>query len=273
MDLALALHTAARRYCMEQYSYWCEQYSEISRTRGERQSDGYNYTEEALATFPRYNVLKAIRAELESIDPEKPVDSDSMRSLLVLAGQTAEDVFTRPSAGSIESIVIAEEREKFCRNVSELKPSDLESIEPLPYQRSLSELESESLWARVRPRWKIQEGYWYPLSVCELPGLLAFDAEAFEAAVTDETLHAMLAARGIGRVFELREDGQDSMIDLALLEPSYNGAEGYWISNDLDWIIYASHESSITVGGWLLNELKSKWPSWESHLWTGGLGG
>ena len=98
---------------------------------------------------------------------------------------------------------------------------------------------------------------------------MAFKTKAFGDAVANERLRAILAARGIERVWELREYGPEYEESLALFEPSYNGAEGYWSSGDLDWIFYASHESSVTVGGWLLSELKSMWPSWQAHVWTG----
>src|SRR5260370_74442 len=62
---SLALHTAARRYCLERHAFWCERYTEIVSKRGDRQRDGYHCTPEALATFPRYKVLNAIRIELE----------------------------------------------------------------------------------------------------------------------------------------------------------------------------------------------------------------
>lgn len=269
MTLPSALHNLALRYCIERHSYWCEQFSEIVRIRGERQSYGYNYTEEALATFPRYNVLNAIRVELERIDPGKLIDEDSTRNLLILAGQAAEDVFTRPPAGDIEARVMDEEREEFCRFIGALKPSDFDNIEKLPNQRVLTEAEAKSIWARVRSKWQIQKGYWCPLTDCDLPNVIAFDAEAFHNALPQVALHNILSARGIKGVFELREYGPEYEQDLALFEPSYNGAEGYWISYDLDWIIYASHEGSITVGGSILEELKAIWPEWKSHLWTG----
>ena len=53
------------------------------------------------------------------------------------------------------------------------------------------------------------------------------------------------------------------------MEPRYNGSEGYWSSGDLDWIIYASHESSVAVGGWLLGAVKQRWPDWRAHVWRG----
>jgi hypothetical protein len=77
-----------------------------------------------------------------------------------------------------------------------------------------------------------------------------------------------MASHGIGNVWELRESGMGYEIELSLLKPFYNLNEGYWSSNSMDWIIYVSHESSITVGGWLLEELEAIWPNWKSRIWT-----
>lgn len=35
----------------------------------------------------------------------------------------------------------------------------------------------------------------------------------------------------------------------------------------MDWIIYESHEGSITFGGeWLVKELKSIWTDWKDNM-------
>ena len=92
--MMLALHTAARRYCLQQFTYWCERYSEIVSERGYRRPNG-GYTTEALATFPRYNILNAIRVEIERIYPARLGDLETTRALFILAGEIAEDHFTR----------------------------------------------------------------------------------------------------------------------------------------------------------------------------------
>ena len=267
MNTSLALHTLARRYCLDRHSFWCQRYSEIARAGRDRQYDGY--TTEALQTFPRYNVLNAIRVELERLEPAELADVENTRSLLVLVGESAEDEFTRRPIGEIDRSAMADERETFCRYIRERTLYDLQAVEAMPYRRVLTAEESKSIWSHVRTRWQIAEGYWYPLAACTLPGVVAFKAGAFEEAVPYWMLQNALAARGIGRVWELREYGPEFEQDVSLFEPYYNGAEGFWSSGDLDWLIYASHESSVTVAGWLLPELKAMWPSWQSHFWTG----
>lgn len=264
VNASLALFTAARRYCIERHAYWCERYSKIARQR-----DGYDYTPEALATFPRYNVLNAIRVELERLEPAQLGDVDNTRALLVLAGKTAEDDFTRRPIGEIDQRAMTEERKAFCDYMLGLPPDDLDTVQSLPYRRVLAPEESKAVWARLRGKWQIKQGYWYPLVDCQFPDVVAFQTRAFVGAVQYDALREVLKARRIERVWELREYGPEYMEDVALFDPHYNGAEGFWSSGDLDWIIYASHESSVTVGGWLLSELKVLWPSWKAHVWTG----
>jgi hypothetical protein len=263
------MHTAARRYCLERHAFWCRLYSEIVCKKGDRQRDGYHYTPEALATFPRYNVLNAIRVELERIDPAKLSEPEDTRALLILAGETALDDFTQQPIGEIDERAMAEERGDFCRYIGGLKLCELSAVQTLPYRRVLTTQESQTIWSRLRSRWEIPEGYWFPLAECKLPDVVAFRTRSFDEAVSYESLRDTLEARGIERLWELREYGPEYEEELALFEPYYNGAEGYWSSGDLDWIIYASHESSVTVGGSLLGDLQRMWPPWQAHVWTG----
>jgi hypothetical protein len=264
---ALAIHTAARRYCLERHALWAERYAEIIRCGRDRQRDGYHYTPDALATFPRYNVLNAIRVELERIDSSELNGFETTKERVTRAGETANDDFTRKPIGAIERGAIAEERTAFCSYVRGLSPSDLKAVQPLPFRHVLAADESESVWVRLREHWQIREGYWYPLADCTLPGLAAFDAIAFSDGAPSDRLQGILVRRGVERVWELREYGPEYEQDVSLFNPCYNGADGYWSSDPPDWIVYASHESSVTVGGWLLEEVKALWPAWQAHLW------
>lgn len=269
METGVAVHTLARRYCQERYTHWAERYAGIVQRGRDRESDGYHYTPEALATFPRYNILNAIRIELERIDSAELRDFDAAKELVARAGETANDDFTRKPIGEIEQLALAEERAAFCGYVRSLSPADLGTVEPLPFRRVLPADESKAVWARLRERWHIPACYWYPLADCVLPGLAAFDASAFSEGAPPDRLQVVLGRRGVGRVWELREYGPEYEQEVSLFDPHYNGAEGYWSSGALDWIVYASHESSVTIGGWLLDEVKVLWPAWQTHLWRG----
>lgn len=82
-------------------------------------------------------------------------------------------------------------------------------------------------------------------------------------------MRRILTAHGVTHLYEHREGGESYELSVSSFEPHYNGLEGFWSDKNLDWIIYASHESSITVGGeWLLNEIKTVWPQWQQRIWT-----
>lgn len=78
-----------------------------------------------------------------------------------------------------------------------------------------------------------------------------------------------MRSRKIGRVYELREYGdQNYLLSVECWEPFYNGAEGFWVSDTMDWILYASHESSVTTGGWLTDAVFSAWNDARSCKWS-----
>ena len=66
----------------------------------------------------------------------------------------------------------------------------------------------------------------------------------------------------------LLEADVGSFIQAKMTFSGANFSEGYWCDGAFDWIIYASHESSITIGGWLLPEIKKVWSNWKEGLWT-----
>src|SRR5207253_8911353 len=124
--------------------------------------------------------------------------------------------------------------------------------------------ESKEGWDKYGPIWGIVETYyWVTLGECEGKDVEAFQAPYFDEEIGPEKLRAMLQSHGVERVWELREYVPEYELELSAFEPYYNLAEGYWCSEQMDWILYASHESSITIGGeWLLREVKDIWPGW-----------
>lgn len=260
------LHIAIRRYCMDRYSYWMERYSELA-SLGKARS-GYEYTGEALCTYPRYNVLNAMLVEIERHRPEDFTSLDEARRVFRAAAANAQNVFTRPPHGNLELQVMNEERAALDSFIATATADDLSAVEPLFYRRVLSAEESAAIREKLETVWQVTEGYWYPLSGRKRDDIEIFQDAYFEKEVGTEKLHAIFRNRGVATLWEMREDGIDYELELSVCEPYYNANEGYWCDETFAWIIYASHESSITVGGWLLPEIKSIWPNWEARVWT-----
>jgi len=262
MTEELALHTAARRYCEERAARWHSRYAELGS-----HIDHGGYTKEEKDVFPRYNVLEAILVEVERLRPESLASGQQARELLSLAGQIAESMFTKPPNGSIETRAMQQERDIFCAYVNSLDAQALAYVSPMPSRRALTEEESTALWERVRQRWGTEGGYWYPLQGNAPPDAVAFDVDAFDQHVPAPVFQAILGDHGLQSAFELREYGPEYELELALVVPSYNGAEGYWTAGEFDWLVYASHESTVTVAGdWLVRSVQQQWPTWSEHL-------
>jgi hypothetical protein len=271
MNRVEAIHTLARRYCMEMYGHWSESYSKLAAQGRDRSGDGYNYTEEALNIFPRYQVLSAILVEVESLLPADLRTVGAAKELLCLAGRTAESIFTKSPHSAIQSKAMEEEREAFCRYVLGATRHELEGVEPLFYRRVLTPKESGDILGRLRNEWGVGRWYWYPLADSKRGDVLAVQDKYFYEELGVERLRSILAACGLTKVWELREveSEPEYEMELSAFEPYYSGAEGYWCYERMDWVIYASHESSVTLGGaWLIEEVKKVWKNWPERVWT-----
>jgi hypothetical protein len=264
VNTAQALHSAARRYCLDKHRHWCEVY----RTVPKQTSASYHYSPKALDTFPRYKMLNAIRVAVETIDSESLEDFALAKSLVVNAGWMADDDFTRTPLGEIAANAQRTEREEFCNFVDSLSEADVCKYDPLPYRRVLSKAEADEVWSSLEIAWGVPvRSYWFPLRATSVADIAAFRADDFHEFVPAHALRRKLADLGVGRVWELREYGPEFAEEVELLEPCYDGAEGVWTAPDYRWVIYASHESSVTVAGTLLSEIKRMWPDWREHKW------
>jgi hypothetical protein len=103
---------------------------------------------------------------------------------------------------------------------------------------------------------------------------VAFHADYFEAMNGVALLREALQSRNIAKVFQLHEFGDpDYEVELGILEPGYrDGGESYSTSDRCDWVVYASHESSVTVcGDWLIQAFREKWPACDERTYKGPL--
>lgn len=260
------LHTSIRRYCMERYSYWTKKYGELASVGKDR--SGYEYTEEALCTFPRYNVLKAILVEVERHRPGDFTSLNEAKRAFRDVAANAQSIFTQPPIGALDQQAMNDEREALDNFISKITKDDLLLVEPLFYRRVLSAEESASIWDRLQTDWGVSQGYWYPVVDCKREDMEAFQDTHYEKEVGVEKLRTIFRTHGIEILWEMREDGINYELELSVFEPYYNGNEGYWCDGTFEWIVYASHESSITIGGWLLPEVKGVWSNWKKRVWT-----
>ena len=91
-----------------------------------------------------------------------------------------------------------------------------------------------------------------------------------DAPGASEALRAALRGLNVSRLYQLREFGQCHEMDVADAIFDYDGEEGWWTSGDLSWMVYVSHESSITFGGLpLIDLLRPRLAGFERFLYRG----
>jgi hypothetical protein len=258
----------ARRYLMDRYGELTGRYAELPDEG--RAHDGFRYSSEAKRIYPRYNVVRAMLEEVERLDPDRLPGLEPLTACLVEAAETAQSVFTTGRHGRVETDAMDAEHRLFSSAVRTWRSGVNRAVARLGYRRVLSQTESDDWRRPLASRWDVRNLSWHPMIVDQVPDrVLVLRAEAMwdgpGARLMREALHDM----GRNRVVELREFGAEYVLDVDLLEPWYNGAEGMWTDEHLDWLAFASHESTIAFGGVLAELLADMWPHLDEWRWTG----
>jgi hypothetical protein len=261
-----SLHSAIRRYCIDNHSYWLYKYFELDESK---RFENSNYTNEAYSIFPRYNILNALLIEIERFQPKDFNDFEEAKEFFCLISKQSESPFAKSSTNEIAKKVEDEESQKLYAFINQLTDSNLEKVESLFYRRVLSESESQHLREKLREKWNV-DGYWFPLSTSKPQNTEAFQDKYFEEDFGFEKLQKKLIELGIQKVFELNEGDINYEMETTVFEPCYgiSGNEGFWFDKSFEWLIYASHESSITFAGTVLPKIKESWSNWQERVWT-----
>lgn len=135
----------------------------------------------------------------------------------------------------------------------------------------LSQPLANQLKRRIRAIWGVDDSYyWYPLSTPPRLDVIAFDSDYIEDVDQKiKDIQQWIRNQQTELIFELHEDRTLWQIDTASLDPCYDGRylERYWFDQQMNWIIYASHESTISFGGQgLITSLQSSWTDWQENL-------
>ena len=90
---------------------------------------------------------------------------------------------------------------------------------------------------------------------------------------------AILLHHGISLIWQIHETTSHPRgypeydLDPRLCSFFPRGLETYWSSRHLDWLIYISHEDSITfAGAWLVATIQQAWRPWQQHIRRGHTG-
>lgn len=251
------LHAAARRYCMDR----------IRRTSDVAFADT---STDPVEVF-RFHVLEAILAAIESLTPEDLSSVDEAREWLCIEARNADSGSTRHGVKyEREAAAMANERDSFCEFVTSSIGLS-EEFEPLPFRRTLSPVEAAQFEARLADRWD-PDRYDYPLPWPHLPtpprDALAFRDEPFYEPEIQDHLRRALESIGVTRVLHVGPELEwKREMDLEYLDAVYDGDDSYWCDSSLNWQIFVSHESIVSIAGErLCDAIRSEWPEGQKWL-------
>lgn len=298
-----ALHNAARRYCITRLdAEQARHFAWLREQIGERIE--WRYHEVALRNFqavalndftqvletPEERIPRLVNAILVDIERTVPDDFRSAteaRDYLLAVGQRATIRDRQVSWGWGEVKVQDKEpdwsedqraglertRTAYLMYIAGLTAEQAAQVKPVPYRQVMSASKRRRIWKHLAQRWDVDplSHYWYPLWGDERPpDVLALQEFYFYKEVGVRTLQEILRHRGITRLWELNEQRLDPEYELDPRLCRFEaGVEMYWSSGELDWLVYISHESSITfAGGWLVEAVKEVWPTWQERVYT-----
>ncbi|MEG5146995.1 hypothetical protein QUB27_30120 [Microcoleus sp. AT8-B6] len=245
-----ALITAARRYLKDNFDYWADRYSK-ERTGNDFP---YTYTDNDYNLFPRYNVLSAILDNVETLVGQNRLGFEACKQKLKDVGLTANSPFTTGEQNDTAKTAMQDERKKFNHFMESVTVNDLQEIEPLPYRRILTKVESEQVRQALLEHWNFQGNYWEPLEeLSPKPNIFLMKDN-----ITDSDYEQIIEGiqkRADNKVFEITEDGSDAEIEISLFHPDCY--ETIYCDKSYEWIVYGSHESTVAFGGtWLLDFIR-----------------
>ncbi len=239
------LHSLSRQYLSERFQYWTGLYGTI-----DHRVSGGDYSDIEKGIFPRYNVLSKILDDVERFVPGDFADLNEERLFLAESGRSASSAFSR-TKGEIAEAAANEERELFVQFVTSITDAELLTDVVLPLRRTPSEVEVLNWLDKLGRLWGTKDRAWYPMTGQPKPkDVDVLQGERWRSEVVDSGLFSeMLEALGSEQVIEIREYGSSRQEDPQVLIPDYDGAEGLFTDLKSSWLIYASHEWTITIGG------------------------
>lgn len=122
--------------------------------------------------------------------------------------------------------------------------------------------------------WGIGKHYYYPLTKSKRNDLISFNSKYVITPQKLIDIKKILLKYGIAQLYEFRENGLayriSSLEEYDFWDSDddyYLNNEGFWFDDNMQFIIYLSHEETVTFGGEdILKEIKSKWQEWEKNL-------
>lgn len=237
-----AILTAAKRYCIDNFNYWSKQYSD--KKTGSDYPNSYSDNDYDL--FPRYNVSTAILQELQFYTGDDFADIAECRQMIKVLGQESQSLFTKGEKNKIEANAIQEERDKFNKFIDNVDADFLLTVDPMLYRRRLKKNEQSIIDKELKDNWGV-DCYWYPLIDLKIDKKAIFINKEHLTTNDYLAISDFINLENSSRIYEISEDQIDYEIEK--MELDSDCYETIYCDKNFTWIIYGSHEGTLSFGG------------------------
>jgi hypothetical protein len=256
------LITSARHYCKDNFVFWADKY--------QNESSGINnpYSDNDYNMFPRYNVLTAIQQGVETLVGQEFQSFENCKQQLTDIGLASHSIFTIDSnagiyllgeSGKYKSAIgrqnpiaknaMTEERTKFVEFINSRTTENIAHVEPLPYRHRLTDSEMVLVRKQLADIWNYDGDYWNPLDdKCSKETVFLMEDDLTEG--DNRKIVEFIVTNSNKRLFEITEDRIDYEIEVDSFNLDLH--ETMVTDKSFSWVIYGSHEDTLTFGG---NEL------------------
>jgi len=133
--------------------------------------------------------------------------------------------------------------------------------------RTLTEKESSELRSEIEKVWAWSGCYFYPLHPTTRTDVLAFDGDLLETIFPEPDFLRLILSLPSSEIRCWRELDPSKEMCIGEFQFGYGYSETIVVNDSLSWIIYWSHEGTVTFGGdQLISKLKATVPNWENAV-------
>ena len=150
----------------------------------------------------------------------------------------------------------------FIKFVTELNVNELLGVSPISFERRLKNEESKTLESSLKDKfdfgsWKDENYYWEPLSKTKTKSpFVYFQDDLFKSEEVQKVIDILKSISG-DRIFLLTDKNINYEVETSSFDIDW--IESAYCDFKTDWIIYISHEGTITFSGQkLISEIEGK---------------
>jgi hypothetical protein len=143
-------------------------------------------------------------------------------------------------------------RFNFTKYVNELNENDLLEVKPISFERRLRKNESERIENLLKDKfdfgsWKDENYYWEPLCTNKnITQTIHFEYEIFKLKEIQKIIDILTSISG-NRIYLLNEEKINYEVETSLFDLDWT--ESAYCDFETNWLIYISHEGTITFAG------------------------